>query len=54
MQGDEATFLGQHFTNDWAQMVEMMSSNVEDLSGALHALLTSMATPGFYRNTENQ
>jgi hypothetical protein len=43
MQENEAAYIGAHFLNDWHQMVEMMSSNTEDLSAALHALVASMA-----------
>eukprot|EP00416_Gambierdiscus_australes_P022298 CAMPEP_0171071764 /NCGR_PEP_ID=MMETSP0766_2-20121228/10492_1 /TAXON_ID=439317 /ORGANISM="Gambierdiscus australes, Strain CAWD 149" /LENGTH=896 /DNA_ID=CAMNT_0011528315 /DNA_START=23 /DNA_END=2713 /DNA_ORIENTATION=- len=43
MQESEAKYIGDHFTNDWRQMVDLLSSNVEDLSATLHNLLRLMS-----------
>jgi len=44
LQESEPQYICKHFLNDWAQMVEMMSSNGEDLAASMHALLASMAS----------
>jgi hypothetical protein len=41
----EAKYICQHFQNDFQQMTDMMSSNIEDLAASLHALLSSMCKP---------
>lgn len=42
-QQEEAIFIGAHVSNDWQQMVDLLSSNVEDLTASLHALLRTMS-----------
>jgi len=42
-QDHEAKYVGDHFANDWQQMVDMLSSNVEDLAAGMHMLLSNMA-----------
>jgi hypothetical protein len=41
-QENEAEFIGAHWANDWAQMVELMSSNGEHLSVVMHSLLQTL------------
>jgi len=39
----EAQYIGSHFANDWKSMVEILSSNTEDLAVGLHNLLLDMS-----------
>jgi len=39
----EASYIGTHFAYDWKSMVDILSSNTEDVSVALHRLLLSMS-----------
>jgi len=41
-QEAEAKYIGDHFSNDWKFMVEILSSNNEDLAASLHSLLRKM------------
>jgi len=43
-QGNEAEYISAHFLNDYHQMVELMSSNVEDLSATLHECIGKMGS----------
>jgi hypothetical protein len=38
----EAKYIADHWMSDWKQMVELLSSNVEDLAATLHNLLGQM------------
>ena len=39
----ESEYIGQHFANDWKSMVDILSSNTEDLAVGLHNLLLRMS-----------
>jgi len=45
-QDTESKYIGDHFSNDWQQMVEILSSNVEDLAAGMHQLLKTISTDG--------
>jgi len=40
----EAKYIADHWKNDWKQMVELLSSNVEDLAATLHNLIGLIST----------
>jgi len=42
-QNSEAKYIWEHFSRDWKLMVEIMSSNTEDLAVGLHNLLRKMS-----------
>eukprot|EP00930_Biecheleria_cincta_P035478 TRINITY_DN24399_c0_g1_i1.p1 TRINITY_DN24399_c0_g1~~TRINITY_DN24399_c0_g1_i1.p1 ORF type:complete len:4764 (+),score=1067.82 TRINITY_DN24399_c0_g1_i1:48-14339(+) len=42
VQNNEAQYLTAHFANDWNSMVDILSSNTEDLSVGLHNLIGTM------------
>ncbi|CAE7481788.1 unnamed protein product, partial [Symbiodinium sp. CCMP2456] len=42
-QKSESEYIAQHFNNDWKSMVEILSSNTEDLAVGMHNLLLRMS-----------
>merc|ERR1740121_1284285 len=43
-QETEAKYIGEHFGNDWKLMVDILSTNVEDLAAGMHELLRKMGS----------
>merc|ERR1719394_224920 len=43
-QEEEAKYIGEHFTNDWKSMVDILSSNTEDLCAGMHELIRKMSS----------